>query len=307
MTREINDIPLLLHYYLGDSDKHSMNASIHNECERNFILSILNLQKYIECELEVEVLAKDEGGVISKYLVYAKKYGKGAIPVIATGLFTAWTTNFFRPEIHSTEETGNKIEIIEKIKKGDFTQREFDYIASQDKDLMKLKSNFYKTASKEESISKIETQVLNEEPIVIHYSEFHLNIIDKNEEIQIKEVLSATIYIVSPILIKIPGSKLRWRGIYNGDAIDFVIEDDEFLKQVANHEIAFESGTKIICTLKISTKTRLDEAGDEHEYYTYSVLEVQQWEDDKHFVYETKKYKKIQEDKRQLRLFKDEE
>jgi hypothetical protein len=303
-----NKINFTIHYHLMQEDLHIMqedlhnlNALIHNECERNFILSVKNLEKYAECEFDIEVLPKKEGGLISEYIIEILK----DVGPFAGGILTAWVTNFFRPKTHTTEEIKDKAEIIDKIKQGNYTQEEFDYIASSDKDLMRLKSNFYKSASKEPSIVKIETQISDNQPIYINHNEFHINIITPTEETTKKDILNVTIYIVSPILVKIPNSKQKWRGIYQGYPIDFNILDKEFIKQVENHEIYFENGTNIVCNLVIITKTKCDESGEENKEYFYSVKDVLQWEDDKHFLYETKKYKKIKQDKRELSLFSD--
>jgi hypothetical protein len=102
---------------------------------KNLIFSIKELQKYIECEFDIEVFAREEGGIKVQYII---KTGK----VILCAVVGAWLNNFFRPKIHQTEEIKNKIEIIEKIKQGNFNQEEFDYIANGDKKLKKLKSNF---------------------------------------------------------------------------------------------------------------------------------------------------------------------
>jgi len=291
-----------IRYCVSDENKSAINALVHNECEKNLLLSIKNLQKFTEDEFEIEVVAKEKGSLIVGYLILATVI---TAPLLKK-LVDSFISNFFRPKIHRTEEALNKADIIDKIKKGDYTQEEFDYIASSDTKLMKLKSNFYKSASKDTEISKIETAVSEKEPIIINYNEFHFNIIELNERYETQEVLGATIYIVSPILIKIPNAKSKWRGIYNSKPIDFAISDKSFLMQVKDHEISFASGTKITCSLEIFKKTKIDEIGEKQEEYSYSVTEVQQWEDDKHFVYETKKYKKIIEERRQGYLFSEE-
>ena len=39
---------LQLHYFLKGDDNHSMNALIHNDCERYFIQYILSINKYFD-------------------------------------------------------------------------------------------------------------------------------------------------------------------------------------------------------------------------------------------------------------------
>jgi hypothetical protein len=91
-------------------------------------------------------------------------------------------------------------------------------------------------------------------------------------------------------------------GIYISQPIEFRIEDKKFLKQVYNHEIKFGTGT-ITCILKIETKTVIATLlKDESISETYYVKNVSQWADDDHFQYETKRYKKIKEEKRQTSI-----
>jgi len=295
-------IELNVHYHVINNGT-TMNALIHNECEKNLLLSIKKLQQFTENEIEIEISSKKEGSIISGYLILAAallapKIGK---------LIDAFIENYFRPKTSLMEENISRVELIEKIKNGDFTQNQFDYIASKDKDLMKLKSDFYKSASKDTTITKIETQVSNNNSITINYNEFHINIIEKTETSTNQEILNSTIYIVSPVLVKIPNSKQKWRGIYQEKPIEFSISDEKFLKQVENHEIHFENGTNITGTLTTTIKKTFEESGEERIDNTYSIKDILQWEDDKHFIYETKKYKKMQENKRELKLFSNDE
>jgi hypothetical protein len=298
-----NPIEFQLHYFLEDKNSHIMNANIHNESEHYMLTAIKNLQKYLECEIKVEVLPKEKGGLINIYRVFVEN----PVIVILSAVFGAWANNFFRPAIHKTDEQKNRIEIIEKLKQGNFTKEELDFIIQSDGELSKLKSLYYKNISKEPTILKIETETYTDkktaqEKTEIKKIQFIGHIIEKSENITSTEV-QATIYIVAPVLIS--GRKLPWRGIYISQPIEFRVEDKKFLKQVYNHEIKFGTGTSITCTLKIETKTKTVIATlleDESISETYHVRNVSHWADDDHFQYETKRYKKIKEDKRQTSI-----
>jgi len=302
MNIDSNKINLNIHYHVVN-EKTTMDALVHNECEKNLLLSIKKLQQFTENEIEIEVSSKKEGSVIAGYVIIVSIL---AAPYVKK-IFNAFVANFFRPKSSLIEENISRVELIEKIKNGNFTQDQFDYIAAKDKDLMKLKSDFYKSASKDTTITQIETKVLNEIPIIINYNEFYINIIEKQETSKNKEILNATIYIVSPILVKIPNSKQKWKGIHQDKPIDFSILDKNFLEQVKNHEIHFENGTNIVGTLVITIKKTLEESGEDRIENIYSVKDILQWEDDKHFIYETKKYSKMKENERELKLFSNEE
>lgn len=176
--------------------------------------------------------------------------------------------NFLTQNFHlqnkKTDETSKKLENLQTIKKqikaGTLTEDDFDYIASNDKDLRKQKSNFFKTAKKEQDVTKIETTTstnTNEQPliIVVTRQDFDSFIIADTTE-QTDETQEAKIYIVAPILIK--GRRDAWKGILDENSIDFRIADKEFLEQVWSKQINFQNGTYINCELKTTTTTNIE-------------------------------------------------
>lgn len=62
---------LQLHYYLKGAENHSMDATIHNECERYFVQAILSFNKYVNGAISVEIYATEEiGGIKNNYKVF---------------------------------------------------------------------------------------------------------------------------------------------------------------------------------------------------------------------------------------------
>ena len=308
MNHPIPTIEFELHYYLQNEHSHVMNAKIHNESERYLLLAIGELQKYLGYEIGIEVLAKSEGGLIDRFKIIVKN---PIVLSLLSSLFTGLVMTFFRPAIPKTEEIKNKLEIIEKIKSGEYSDTEIAYIIQGDEELSKLCSLYYKSISQETEVTQIETTIKNQNSLIkqdktlIKKSDFSGHIIAQTKYSTTNSV-QATIYIVSPVLVA--GRKLYWKGIYINQQIDFKIEDKEFLKQVYNHEIKFGAGTSITCTLKIITKTiTATSLSEEKVSKTYIVQDILRWNDDEHFQFETKKYKKIKEEKRQLHLFDDTE
>ncbi|MDR0987936.1 MAG: hypothetical protein LBM06_00540 [Prevotellaceae bacterium] len=299
-----------LHYFLEKENLHVMNANVHNESERYLLSAIKNLQKYIGDEIIVKTFPKKEGGVIDLYSIVIENIAPH-LDALFMALLVAWVNRQFRPAIHKTEEQKNRLDILEKLRKGEYTEEELDYIIQGDPELSKLRSKYYQSISKDSSVSKIEAQTYSDEnknqgkEVEIKRADFSGHIINKveyNTSVDVK----ATIYIVAPILVK--GRKFRWRGLYINQPIEFRVEDSEFLKQVYAHEIKFGTGTSISCTLRIETKTIINNAsGFEDEIVTesYYVKDVYQWQDDDTFQYETKRYKKIKAEKLQLALFND--
>lgn len=249
-------VELQLHYFFKEEDSHSMNAMIFNECEKCFIQSIGVLNKYLDFTIEVEVLAREEGGIKSLYKIAIEN---PIILIILTALITRFFEGQLHPAIHPSEETRNKIETIAQIKglinNGELTEEMFDYVIENDRKLKKLKSEFFKAAKKEQQIERIEiadNNPINNIPLFdkkeIEYAEFDQCILKEEQEKEEVEI-DAKIYIVAPILIK--GRKDFWKGIYDGESIDFKVTDRDFLEQVHAHTIKFSNGTFINCKMRV--------------------------------------------------------
>lgn len=284
-------IVLQLHYYLKGENNHSMDASIHNECERYFVQGILSLNKYVNGALSVEIYATEElGGIKNKYKVFVNGaiIGLGAFASIAQ-LLSYFGVYFTNPNPNNPTETLTRIEVVEKIKskmdsEEPFTAEEFDYIASNDKDLRKLKSEYFKTAIKDETIESIEVDEIESntntpKPLGrINYNDFQKCVLPKEEDIDSNEI-DTIIYIIAPVLIKGRGNS--WRGICDGTSIDFKVTDKEFLENVYNHNISFSNGTYIRCKMRITQKVNLQ---DQSVKITRDVFEVYEVNDDENLV-----------------------
>lgn len=262
-TSNIN-LKIELRYCFDDENKHSMNAEIFNECERYFIKGIKGIEKYFEDIIQLKIKPRKEGCLID---VFTIAINNPAITATFTTLITIFATKFFDAKFstakHKTDETEKKLEnlqtIKEQIRAGTLSEDDFDYIASNDKDLRKQKSNFFKSAKKETEITKIETTSTssNFPPtiIIVDRKDFNRFILTQTTE-QSEETQDAKIYIVAPILVK--GRRDAWKGIFKDDSIDFKIADKEFLAQVWNKQINFQNGTYINCQLKTKISTNIE-------------------------------------------------
>lgn len=203
------------------------------------------------------------------------------------------------------------IEVIEKIKEKKLSQEEALAVVADDKNLRKIVSNYYKAAEKEPQIVTIET-CSNEEGKIeqaevkrIERKDFQTHIVESATTEDTQTIEGTAIGVFAPILQK--GHGKTWNGIYSGKSIQFKIEDKEFLEQVYNNEVKFGAATTIKCTLQIKRKqTRTEDEPTVKEDFEYIVKDVQTWADDEHFQSETKRYKRIKADKRQLELFPEE-
>lgn len=285
-----------------------MDAKIHNECERQLLLALDALKAYTG-EFHVEVKVPNKGGVIDEFILQLFDPSMGEIVKI---FLAAFLTYYFTKKGNKREDILKGIEIVEKIKEKKLTEEEALAIVANDKNLRKIVSNYYKSVEKEPQIKSIETssnevgQHENTPIRRIERKDFQSHIVetDTSEETQVIE--GTTIGVFSPILQK--GHGKTWNGIYSGKTIQFKVEDKEFLEQVYNNEVKFGSATTIKCTLQIKRKkTQTEGEPNIKEDFEYFVKDVLTWADDEHFQSETKRYKKIKADKRQLELFPDDD
>src|SRR5690554_1195796 len=259
------NLKIELRYRFDDENKHSMNAEIFNECEKQFIRAIKSTEKYFEDTIEIKIKPREEGSLIDILTVVVNN---PEIRTTFTTLLVVFATKFFDSKFssakHKTDETSKKLEnlqtIKDQIKAGTLTEIDFDYIASNDKDLRKHKSSFFKSAKQEKDVIKIESTTKsdrNVQPIIIvvDRKDFDDFIIKKTTE-EVEETQEAKIYIVAPILIK--GRRDSWKGIIENTSIDFKVSDKEFLQQVWTKNINFQNGTFINCELKMITTTNIE-------------------------------------------------
>ncbi len=291
-----------LHYLLFTKGIHMMDAKVHNECERSFLRALESLQQYTG-EFQIEVAVPNNGGFIDEFVI--KAFNPNLLDIVKN-FFIAFISHYFTKKASVREDILKGIDIVEKLKKGNFSKEEALALVDQDKKIKKYVSEYYKAAEQDTQIKSIEISSTNQDdiPIVtsnINRPDFHTHIIETDSTENTETIEGTTIAILSPVLQK--GHGKVWNGIYSGRTIPFKIEDQEFLKQVYANEVKFGAATTIKCTLQIKRKqTRIEGEESIKELCEYIVKEVQTWADDKHFQNETKRYKKLKADSRQLTL-----
>ncbi len=186
------------------------------------------------------------------------------------------------------------IEAATALKNGNFTEEEALILVKGNSQLEKFVSEYYKHLSKEIPVVSVEGQLINLEnkkvicKSSINREDFNSHIIAPTKDTQ--EIVGTDIQIISPLLIDV--GKGKWKGKYNGEEISFDVKDNEFLTQVHNREVVFESGTSIKCDIHIDQK--ITEKGALNKVKnTYTVTNVYSWEDGQHMKIDAKKYKKI--------------
>jgi len=259
-----------IHYYFDD-DSHSMNAFVRNKAEKDVLEAIRQIGSLCESEITLETEAYEEGGLKENIII---------------GMFmTGVAMNFLAPSInniitHYFIKNAEDRELDKKIKQETLrglelgnTQKEKELeeqidLKLEDKQTIRFVSNFYIKIDNYEKVQKIgfkDVENDTEEYIVErkHFKNFILE--DEKEEI---EDDNATVEIISPILKE---GRFKWRGLYNGDKIDFSMGDVGFKQEVIKGKHTFSNGSYIECKLHMTII--YDDFGDEKRR-NYSVREV---------------------------------
>jgi len=313
MGASINQISnkIELHYFFSD-DSHTMDATIRNKCEHEYLEIIKQISEVLNIELSIESEAYLEGGLKEWLTVKIKKYpilsvivSGVLINVISTPLITdnelvelqkqelRLSIEHLKQELQEDEKTVPTINI-----------ENLTLVLNNDIKIIKHKSNFYKNLSSYSKVTKIETAVLSEtnEPIEkpnsIERSEFSKFILVSDDLPAIIDD-GAVIEIISPVLKR---GSYKWKGLYKGEIIDFYMKDAVFKESVIQDREPFVNGTFIECVLEISQK--IDDFG-EVKNSSYSVLTVIKKDDGEATILtkQGKKYKAEQKAKEQQLSF----
>ncbi len=262
-----------LHYFFRD-ETHTMNAFVRNECEKELLTIFKEVIQSLDIEIDVESEAFKEGGLkeIWKFL------GKNGVQL--TLIVTVFGLVLSRIPVENKELVKLQIENLEldnelkrqdlkKIKKeiqsdeeltNEIVERVLEILDSDYK-IIWHKSNFYKKLNFYPKVTKLTTQLLNEqnEPIekerTVERENFSKFIL-RSDTFPPNIDEEAVIDIISPVLKK---GNFSWKGFYKGDIINFEMSDQSFKNSVLNKEIEFINGTAIKCVLQQNRK--IDEVG----------------------------------------------
>jgi hypothetical protein len=296
-----------IHYYLKNKS-HSMDASVLNKVEAEFLKISNEISKIFDCQLIIESQATEEGGIKATYKFLTSK--KNIKYTLAVGVFvstiignilTNVASNKLNEDTEQNELTKQKtkleiknlqqqilidsLEISKKLKSNqEEIEVEIDEKILNEKitkvvDSSKIrnyKSNFYKTLSKDKKVEKVSILILNSEgePIssekIVSRDNFK-NFIYKEETLEPKYLNNIELEIVSPVL---KNNKVSWRALFEGANISFSVKDKVFQNLILNKGLSFSNGTKLICDLEIKLKLNADGEIKESTKTVYSVTQI---------------------------------
>jgi hypothetical protein len=310
---------LQFHYWFSDKS-HTMDALVHNKCERELLELTKSIAKLCGVNSKMETEPSGKGGLKSWLTVTAKSPKKSpatkialvntlvaacmatpnhtSIAIVAHGLLDKLLPDKERDEAAyeklQEEISGLRAELANVLP-----------LLDQNSVVKKRRSNFYDLLRKYQKVKSVSVALTDEgkrtvaEEQMVLREDFKSFIVSSNA-VAPQLVENAEIEIVSPVLMK---GKHKWRGVYHGEVISFVMKSDDFMTMVQSGKIEFKSGSTISCTLQIEKK--INGVGTER-IIGYNILDVGSYSENGKTI-ETPEAKQKQKhnavSKRQLDLF----
>ena len=299
-----------LHYFMDDDQRHEMDASIHNKCEASMIEALNHLGDLFGEDIQIDVSALEEGGLIDKFkIVFKSETFKNLFMLLAGALINHFIC--VSPALDESEKLLNQAELLKKINEGDFTDEDILFLVKGDPEILINRNKYYTELVKEPHVTCVSCSSYNSKTPNVKLNEARISKLDFSNQIikgstnsVTSNYLGTSVLVVSPVLLK--GSQAKWKGIFNGEEINFKIVDKEFLKQVYAKEIGFTTGTVLNCDLKVTSKTDYDAYGKPTKNtYEREISNILSWDDGKQILHKTKRYKRLKAEMSMPSFFKD--
>lgn len=246
---------LEFHYYFKDKS-HSIDSILRNECEKEIILIYKEIASTLGLQLNLETLPTEEGGFKEVWKFIGKNSAQisllVSIAAIIISRFPAENKELTKLQIENLElDNEIKRKELEKLNL-EFIQEETELDQQKIIDSVELvnknykiswrKSNLYKKLNNYQKIDSVEVLRFEEKkpvgnPRKIPRQEFSKFIL-LSDDLPKLELENAVIDVISPALKK---GKFRWKGFYNNEIINFLMEDDKFKNSVLKGDIHFSN------------------------------------------------------------------
>jgi hypothetical protein len=286
-----------LHYWFNDKS-HTMDAVVQNKCEKELLSIINEVAKQFDIEIDILTEPLANGGIRRWFKLFLKN--KNAKVSFYTALITAFATcalftpigttlseigkqvieqlfndderaelekEILKENIENTQEDTN-LKILEQAKlKEEIQNLKLDAEIKmrkieQNTVIPKRKSNFYSTLQQYKKIDKISIITENDSKDTVHTITIDRTVFNDyiltSDDLPAIQNEHAIIEIISPVLKK---GDYKWKGIYNGEILNFNMKSNEFKTLVQTGKIEFKNGTSIDCLLEIERK--IDNEGHE--------------------------------------------
>jgi len=264
---------LELHYYFND-DSHSMDAHLRNKCEAELLAIIHEISHELGVKLNIDCEAYAEGGLKDKWKLLGENAPQIAIIISILTLILS-RIPVSDPALDKLKIEETKLSIQEKMLNIEKLKKELAEDKVNDNTIMSTvdavdnnlkivtrRSNFYKNINHCHKINSVGFSSLdhNNNTIdierVVSKPDFYKFILHSND-MPALTFDDAKIEIISPVLKQ---GEYKWRGIYNGEPINFTMSDSDFKQDVLLKRVSFQHGSLIECVLKVTRK--LNEIGE---------------------------------------------
>lgn len=262
-------IKIDLHYFMKNKDLHDMDAGINHKCGQSLVNVINNIGDILDEDIQIDISAIEEGGFKDIYKVIVKDIKSEAAFIALLSCLLAHFIGI-APSIDDSQKMLNRVEVINRIKEGNYSESDINFVITGDPKYIKNRNSFYTSLAKEPNVSKVSCHASSSQvhntiiaDSYIEKKDFENQILKKDTK-EINDIYeNCKIIVTSPVLMQ--GHTAGWRGLFNNQQITFKIEDKAFLTKVYSKAITFAVGTTLICDLKITSETKFDELGHELE------------------------------------------
>jgi hypothetical protein len=310
---------LQFHYWFSDKS-HTMDALVHNKCERELLELTKVIAKVCTQSIKMEIEPSGKGGLKSWLTLTAKSPRKTpatkmivlnilvaasvvtphevSIREIADQLFDSMLGNKEGGEVENEQLTKELIQL--KVMATNIIP-----FLDQNSVVKKRRSNFYDLLRKYQKVKSVSVTLTDDAKKPVTEEQFvardaFKSFIINSDTVAKQIVENAQIEIISPVLVS---GRHKWKGMYNAFSISFIMKSEDFMSMVQSGKVEFKSGSTITCTLEVEKK--INSTGVER-IINYNILSVNSYSENGKTI-ETVEAKQKQKQnaasKRQLDLF----
>lgn len=268
-----------------------MNAKTLNLCEAKSLIIMEKVLNALELNLDIQLVVRSEGG-IRDILTFQPKttFDRMIFYVVLPVLLSIITDTISNPkqvvlsdvqinqiansvvtQLKEASEPITKEEISASEKRKEYSQNIVSYLQRFNTDnnliddLQRNRSAFYKALDADNTVSAVSIEKIKSTDDKIEYIEQEMvekkqfrDFILSEEKLDPVEDRDAVIEIISPVL---DGTKnYKWKGIYNGEEIDFYMTDKDVKTNIARGLTKFGAGSLMSGVLE--KKRKRNETGE---------------------------------------------
>jgi hypothetical protein len=265
---------LQFHYYFKD-ESHSIDAILRNECEKELLYIYKEVSETLGLQLKIETLPPEEGGFKETW----KFLGKNSVQITLIVSVAAIVVSRFQVENEELKKLQiENLKLDNEIKRKELDKLNLDFLQEQkelSKDIVKdsvelvnknykiswRKSNLYKKLNNYHKVESIEVLRYDDKKPIGNprktpkhsFSKFIL----KTDELPKLELEKVNIDVISPAIKR---GKFRWKGFYNNEIINFLMDDHQFKTQVLNGGINFSN--KFSIEVEMTQNRKINQDGE---------------------------------------------